>query len=289
MTFKNLPPGNYALSIAHPGHEYHLHGFMEIAKPFIFILTDGSERTGKDMMMDSIRCIDKAVKQGVKITVTNAQAFQRIFKLSFTEEGKEMYHLTDADIYNKVKNQPAELNVYVEFMVDKLIKHKIDYLVCDAAEDHHLTHDLVRMLCEIAVKRVKEKSGKEILLYDFPLYKPFDDKINEDCIRIELDEQQVTRKLNALLKYPLALTDLKPNINVDANVIATLRKMKDGDEQVKMLLKEMNLAFLQNEYIRPALPIEETDSYKKVLFPMKEILENTAATAATAATAPVNS
>lgn len=274
MTFKNLPPGNYALSIAHPGHEYRLHAFMEQAKPFVFILTDGSERTGEDMMMHSIRCIDKAVKQGVKLTVANIQSFQRIFKLSITPEGGEMYHLTDADIYNKVKNQPAGLNTYVEFMVDKLIKHKIDYLVCDAAEDHHLTHDLVRMMCDIAVKRVKEKSGKEILLYDFPLNKPFNDSLNENCIRIELDENQLERKINALLKYPLALTDLNPNINVDVNVIATLRSMKDGVQQIKMLLKEMNLPFLQNEYLRPALPMQETNSYKKMLLPVKEVLEN---------------
>jgi len=35
-----------ALVIAHPGHELRVHGWLEKARPLVFVLTDGSGRSG---------------------------------------------------------------------------------------------------------------------------------------------------------------------------------------------------------------------------------------------------
>ena len=35
------------LFVAHPGHELCVHGWLEIARPKVFVLTDGSGRSGR--------------------------------------------------------------------------------------------------------------------------------------------------------------------------------------------------------------------------------------------------
>ncbi|HEX8245140.1 MAG TPA: hypothetical protein VF541_16635, partial [Longimicrobium sp.] len=37
-----LPAGTPALVVAHPGHELRVYGWMERARPLVFVLTDGS-------------------------------------------------------------------------------------------------------------------------------------------------------------------------------------------------------------------------------------------------------
>lgn len=263
---KSLPPGNYALSIAHPGHELRLHGFLEQAKPFVWILTDGSERTGNDMMWSSINCIDKATKQGKTNFAPQDKSMYKIFKMDFPGSAQENFHVKDSQIYSEVFNGKIDFfKKYITGMVNNLIKYKIDFLVSDASEDYHLTHEVVRMISEIAIIKVGEQTGKEIRLYDFPLSKPHNDLLSDDCIHIQLDEEAVERKIDAIIEFPFAISDLHPNISVDANLISELRKMQNGKEQIKSFLKEINIDFLKNEYIRPALPIQETDNYKKFI------------------------
>lgn len=300
---KELPSGNYALAIAHPGHELRLHGFLEQVKPFVFILTDNSEATGQDMMWHSIKAISRAVGQGMNITPAQAQEpfMRKVLKLSLKEEeGKEKAHIKDSQIQYEVMNRHTGfLNYYVDFMVENLIRYKINYLVCDASEEYHLTHEIVRMLCDIAILKVKNKTGDEIELFDFAISEFYNSRINEHCIHIKLNEEQTQRKLHACCIMPFGIEELKPNINIDVTEINYLRKKKEqlsfgrqvlnvlsniaivfhlkdrkkitDEEQfvfLKQALMEYNPDFFRNEYLRPARMFKETDNYKNIIVPI---------------------
>lgn len=248
---KSLPPGNYALTIAHPGHELRLHGFLEQARPFVFILTDGSHRTGQDMMMDSIKSISKAIKNGIQ-TVPGDNSWNRVFMYDFPENQQGYEHVKDSQIYYELLNQRTDFFVlFINLIAKNLVKYKIDYLISDSSEGTNVCHEITRMMAEIAVQRVKKKTGKEIIEYDFAIDKPFNEDINDECIRIQLEDEAVERKLDAILKYQLALTDLKPNVSLDLNVIVELRKMPDGINHIKQMLKDINSDFFRNEYLHP--------------------------------------
>lgn len=256
---KKLPEGNYALCIAHPGHELRLHGLLEISKPFVFILTDGSKRTGYDMMMDSIKSISRAIRHGIK-TIPGDNSWNRVFIYIFPKNPENEKHLKDVQIYSEIVNQRTGFFVsYIDFIAKNLIKNNIDYLISDSSEGENVCHEAMRMMADIAIKIVKKKTGKQIPIYDFAIYNPFNNGLNDECIHLNLDHEQVDRKLEAILKYPFALTDLRPNISVDINLIMEFEKMKDGKEQVKALLKEINSDFLHNEYIRPSIFSESSE------------------------------
>lgn len=298
---KSLPPGNYALAIAHPGHELRLHGFLEQAKPFVFILTDNSEATGQDMMWDSIKAIDRATKQGMNITPANMKSefLRKAFKYSI-QEGDKKVHLKDSMIQYEVENMRTEFfNDYTDWMAQKLIQYKINYLVCDATESWHLSHEVMRMLADIAIMKVKQKTDDDIQLLDFAISEKYDSRMHEHCIKIELDDEAIQRKLHAICIYPLGIKDLSPNIEMEKDEIDRLRKStahisswqkiknllhklavlfslanakrkNDKEEFVilKQALLENNPDFFKTEILRPARTFEETDNFKKYIKPV---------------------
>lgn len=267
----NLPKGNYALAIAHPGHEMRLYGLLETVKPFTFILTDGSEKTGNDLMGYSIRTIDRAITRDIKLNHIQrgmGDKFKRIFNITIGEHDKRQ-HLKDSWIYYYVQNlQTGLLASFTDMMVKNMIKYKVDNLICDASEDYHLSHEVVRMLSELAILKVQSITGKEIKLFEYSVNKNYIPSPPQAVHLLELNEEQLDRKLNALIDYPNAVDELRPFISCDMNVIMQIGKMPDGRERIKILLKKLNLDFLQNEFIYPAREIEPTDNYKKFIEPL---------------------
>lgn len=311
---KSLPEGNYALAIAHPGHELRLHGFLEKAKPFVFILTDNSEQRGQDMMWDSIKVIDRATKLGVNITSQaqlKAPFMRKVLKISLfkempegqvlkEEEQRQKEHIKDSMIeYEVVNKHTAFLNLYIDFMVENLIKYKIDYLVCDASEDHHLSHEVMRMICEMAILKVKERTGDIIQLFDFSLSEKYNSIEHEHCICITLDDEAVERKLHAICTYPLGVQELMPNIIMDQKEVDVLRNKKiklPAADRIRMFcynilvllkmrrpfimpekqqfvflknkLKTINYQFLKNEILRPARQMKQTERFNMYIAPV---------------------
>lgn len=252
---KSLQKGNYALAIAHPGHELRLHGFLEQTSAFVFILTDGSNRAGQDLMMDSIKAIDKACKHGKKLSLAYMQSNEskKIFKLSNHEADPGNEHLKDTQIYNEILNQHTDLfAMYINFMATNLIKYKIDYLVSDSSEGTNVCHEINSIMADIAVKLVEKKLGRKIIRYDFAIDKPYNEHLQDDYIHIELDSDAINRKLDAMLKFPLALTDMRPNVSIPVSLIVEMGKMENGREATKEMVKDINSGFLSNEYLRPS-------------------------------------
>src|SRR5262245_66068555 len=50
VCLEDLSQRRAALIIAHPGHELRVHGWLERARPLVFVLTDGSGHTGRSRL-----------------------------------------------------------------------------------------------------------------------------------------------------------------------------------------------------------------------------------------------
>lgn len=272
---KNLPVGNYALSIAHAGHEVRLHGFLEISKPYVFLLTDGSERTGHDMMMESIRLIDTAVKQDKKLKVNQKDdAWKRAWMIIQGDRDPEHKHIKSSQLYAQILEQNTGFfEYYINFIAANLIRRNINYIIADAIEDKDCIQHMCRIMTDIALGFIVKNTGKQILQYDYSVSNAYNTNINEECIEINLDEAASERKLNAILKYPFAIPDLKANFPLDINAIVELRKMKNGEETIKQLLREINMGFLSKEFLRPYTFTESANtSYEVEVEGKKEII-----------------
>src|SRR5690242_870571 len=55
--------GKCALLIAHPGHEIRVHGWLEQARPTVYILTDGSGRSSQPRLESTKRVLMQAGAQ----------------------------------------------------------------------------------------------------------------------------------------------------------------------------------------------------------------------------------
>lgn len=272
---KNLPAGNYALSIAHAGHEVRLHGFLEIAKPYVFLLTDGSERTGHDMMMESIRVIDTAVKQDKRLKIDpKDEGWKRAWMIIQADRDPEQKHIKSPQIYAQILSQNTGFfEYYINFIASNLIRRNINYIVSDAIENKDCVQHMCRIMTDIALGFIVKNTGKQILQYDYSVTNPYDTNITDECIEIELDEEAIDRKLNAIIKYPLAIQDLKANFPLDINVILELRKMKDGEASIKQILKDINMGFVSKEFLRPYSFVDaENTSYEVEIEDKKEII-----------------
>ncbi len=47
-----------ALVVAHPSHELRVHGWLQMARPLVFILTDGSGREGQPRLPSTTKVLD---------------------------------------------------------------------------------------------------------------------------------------------------------------------------------------------------------------------------------------
>lgn len=285
---KSLPQANYALSIAHAGHELRLHRFLEIAKPYVFLLTDGSHRFGQDMMMHSVTVIDNAIKQDKKLKFNpKDDSWKRAWMIIQGDQPPEHKHIKSSQLYLQLIEQKSEFfEYYINFIASNLIRRNINCIISDGFEKLDFVQHICRIMTDIAVGFIVKNTGKQIFQYDYAVNLPYDTDLTDDCIEINLDEEAIDRKVNSILKYPLAIQDLKANLPLDLNVIIELRKMPDGEENIKQILKQVGQGFFSKEYLRPynftditedieyTISENEKISYMKHIKPIQEKLQD---------------
>src|SRR6184192_1679995 len=59
MTRAEFLEGPAALIVAHPGHELRVHGWMEHARPLVFVLTDGSGSRNEARLASTTRLLEQ--------------------------------------------------------------------------------------------------------------------------------------------------------------------------------------------------------------------------------------
>ena len=137
-----------ALVIAHPGHELRVHRWLELAKPNVFVLTDGSGRTGHSRIGSTSTVL-------ASVGAHPAPLYGRF---------------TDVELYDLVlRGDAAALVALMRELAAAFLRDSVGGVVGDALEGFNPSHDLCRFLINGAVLLLRKESGREVLNFAFPL------------------------------------------------------------------------------------------------------------------------
>lgn len=177
-------PARVALVVAHPGHELRLHGWLELARPDVFVLTDGSGRCGRSRIESTTRLIERA---GCR-------------------RGAIYGRMSDLALYSAVLTEHVELFLNLaDELAAAFVAGEYDWVVGDAAEGAILAHDLWRAIIDTAITLAEGRLGRPLANLDFPIDGPPNDcpeELRPKSLWLELEEHALTRKLRAALDYP---------------------------------------------------------------------------------------
>jgi AcrR family transcriptional regulator len=179
-----LPEGPAALVIGHPGHELLLHGWMELARPRVLVLTDGSGRTTRPRLDSTRRVLAKAGAQ----------------------PGSLFGYFTDRSVYDAILHHDFEgFIALTEALARDLAHERIAYVVGDAAEGYSPTHDICRAVINAAAWLVGCDTGHHPINLDFTLIGRPDAgvaNVSWTSIRLELNDAALQRKVQSAFDYP---------------------------------------------------------------------------------------
>jgi hypothetical protein len=177
--------GRAALIIGHPGHELRVHRWLELAKPTVYVLTDGSGHTRRSRLRSTS-------------TVLHAAG---------ATPGTIYGSFSDADLYSAMlAGDRAVFCRVVHALADALVCSKVDDVVADALEGFNPSHDLCRYLVNaaVALAQYRQRLGPvrnfEFLLEGSPAACPED--LRADSVRLELTDDDLARKIAAARSYP---------------------------------------------------------------------------------------
>ena len=173
-----------ALVVAHPGHELRLFHWLELDHPTVFVLTDGSGRSGKPRI-DSTRAV---------LAATGCA------------EGSVMGRFTDADVYRVIMERDVRgIAEVTRELRDALAGFRT--VVFDAMELYNPTHDLCHVMARLAAPSSAEQ-------YTYAVVEP-----PGEGITLTLDDDAFARKMTMAHRYADLATDideLTSRIGVDA-------------------------------------------------------------------------
>jgi hypothetical protein len=177
-----------ALVIAHPGHELRLHHWLEVARPVVFVLTDGSGHQDRSRLASTTAILERA-------GATPGSIYGR---------------LSDRELYRAILAGDVELFASLaEELAEALALSQVDSVAGDAVEGFNPGHDVCRLLLNAALLRLAATGdGEPFRLpanFDFPLEGPPGDCPSQErsqAILLELDADALERKLAAAWAYP---------------------------------------------------------------------------------------
>lgn len=180
----HIVPERTALVVAHPGHELRVHRWLEVTRPTVIVLTDGSGRTERSRLPST----------------------ERILHAAHARRGRIFGWCSDAELYAALLAGDSTFFVrMVRALFDALTAMGADCVVGDALEGFNPSHDLCRFAINAAVTLMRQQSGRRPHNFDFLL-----DGNPEQCSpslqttarRVDLDEADLRRKLAAAENYP---------------------------------------------------------------------------------------
>jgi hypothetical protein len=172
-----------ALFIAHPGHELRVHRWLELARPLVFVLTDGSGRTGSSRLA----------------------ATSEVLSRCGARPGPIYGRMTDRELYRALMEGRCGLFAgLAEELAESLHRESIELVAGDALEGFNPGHDVCRLLLNAAVATLRA-GGQSIDNRDYLLDGAPADMTDEEratAIRIQLDPAALARKLAAARSFP---------------------------------------------------------------------------------------
>jgi AcrR family transcriptional regulator len=165
--------------VAHPGHELRLHGWLEMARPVVFVLTDGSGRSGKSRLYRT----------------------SEILNAAGARPGSIYGRYSDVEVYRAIleRNFAFFFDLTEEF-AGALLAEKSNFVVGDSIEGYNPVHDVCRLVINGAVT-IARKQNHPIENYDFVVVGAIRDSPDTNVVRIELDSVMLEQKLAAAHGY----------------------------------------------------------------------------------------
>jgi hypothetical protein len=195
------------LFVAHPGHELCVHGWLETARPRVFVLTDGSGRSGQSRI----------------------QSTTRILKQAGAEPGSIYGRLTDAEIYRAILTHDFEvfLSITEEF-AERLVRDEVESVAGDAIEGFNPTHDVCRLIINAAVEIARRRYGRRIINRDFLLierHDTFPTELRGKATWLQLDDDAFQRKLKMARGFHELRTEIDAALDGDLQILRNYPKL----------------------------------------------------------------
>jgi len=173
------PASPAALVLAHPGHELRVHAWLHRLRPCVFVLTDGSGRTGRSRLAATSRVLEQA---GARVGRIYGRYPDRVVYRALLER--------DFAFFVRLTRELAEA----------LHEGRFRTVLGDAAEGYNSTHDAWRLVVNAAVALAATTRGEPIVNLDFRLDGPPGDEGEGPLL--QLDDHALRRKLEAARGYP---------------------------------------------------------------------------------------
>lgn len=174
------PEGRASLIVAHPAHELRLHGWLEQARPLVFVLTDGSGSGTRSRLPSTTHVLQRA----------GARA------------GAVYGRFTDGEIYRALLSH--DIALFTETAAElgaALADAEIDYAVADAAEGYNPSHDVCRYLANAAIQIAARASGRPIAGYEYDVVAGPAASAAPATAVLTLDDEALARKIEAARGY----------------------------------------------------------------------------------------
>jgi len=175
------------LVIGHPGHELRVHGWLEVARPNVLVLTDGSRHAGRSRLASTTRVL----------AATGARP------------GAIYGRFTDRKIYAAILDRRFDVFFQLaDDLASALVADGAEWVASDACEGFNPTHDVCRIVTDTAIALARSARRQSIANLAFPLDgPPVVDAAG--AIRFALDDAAFMRKLAAAQAY----TELRGEVN----------------------------------------------------------------------------
>lgn len=177
------PEARAALVIAHPGHELMIHRWLELARPRVFVLTDGSGHSKQSRLSSTTKILEHACAR----------------------QGKIYGRLSDSAAYAAIMDHDFDLFIgFAKELSEAFVFERINFVAGDALEGYNPMHDVCRLVINAAVVLASRTGGHEIANFKFSLVGQPDtipEQPPADEMWLRLDQASLTRKISTAQGY----------------------------------------------------------------------------------------
>jgi len=207
-TYDQLPQGKPLLAVSQPGHEVRVHHWLELARPDVIVLTDGSGRDGAPRLNTTAALLDR-------VGARPAPLFGAV---------------TDRDLYDAVLlGDVALLAELTRAIARQIDVGRYHYVLGDAAEYLVPVHEVFRAMLDAAVEIARRDTGRTIFNLDFPLDGPSDavhPLLRSRAYFLELDGAAMKRKVASACDFASSNRELEAvlrRLGTDRSSVECLR------------------------------------------------------------------
>jgi hypothetical protein len=225
------PDVRAALIVAHPGHELCVRGWLGLARPQVFVLTDGSGRASQSRLTSTTKVLSEAG----------------------AASGSVYGRLTDQAVYTALLTHNYDLFIrLVEELAETFRRERISYVAGDAIEGYNPTHDVCRLMIGAAVEVANRTGERRIANFDFSLIGRQDHcpaELHADAIWLHLDENTLAQKLAAMRTYPELAAEVEAGL--DGKLLAAMQAFPELAAEIQSVTSGLGIDAFRTECLRP--------------------------------------